>query len=66
VILPRIVNASIESPAVPLTDVNLVQLMGGGAPVASGATVTPSSSLGVTLVGWAHRATVEPTPEPTP
>lgn len=49
-ILPRIVNASIESPAVPLTDVNLVQLMGGGAPVASGATVTPSSSLGVSAV----------------
>jgi len=23
-------------------------------------------ALGVTLVGWAHRATVEPTPEPTP
>ncbi|HRC65574.1 MAG: hypothetical protein IPI13_17410 [Actinomycetales bacterium] len=23
-------------------------------------------ALGVTLVGWAHSATVEPTPEPTP
>ena len=23
-------------------------------------------ALGVTLGGWAHRATVEPTPEPTP
>ncbi len=49
-ILPRIVNASLESPTVPLTDVNLFQLMGGSAPVASGATVTPSSSLGVSAV----------------
>lgn len=49
-ILPRIVAANLESPAVPLTDTNLVQLVGGGSPVASGATVTPVSALGVSGV----------------
>lgn len=42
-------NATIESPAVPLTDTSLIELF-GGAPATAGVTVTETSAMGMTAV----------------
>ena len=48
-ILPRVLNATPESPTVPLTSETLIPLLGGQV-TASGASVSPKSSLGIPAV----------------